>query len=78
MRMSLHGRLAVTSWRSAGCCPSAAYLDPPENALVLSVDEKSHFHALERAQFGLEVIERYLLDVEGAVGWLESAAKDIS
>jgi len=28
----------------------ALYLDPPENAVVLSVDEKPHIQALERAQ----------------------------
>jgi len=31
------------------------YLDPPENALVLSVDEKSHIQALERAQGWLKL-----------------------
>ena len=28
------------------------YLDPPENAVVLAVDEKPHIQALERAQAG--------------------------
>ena len=28
----------------------ALYLDPPENAVVLAVDEKPHIQALERAQ----------------------------
>jgi transposase len=31
------------------------YLDPPENALVLSVDEKPHIQALERAQGWLKL-----------------------
>lgn len=29
------------------------YLDPPERAVVLSVDEKSHIEALDRTQPGL-------------------------
>jgi hypothetical protein len=29
------------------------YLDPPDNALVLSVDEKSQIQALDRTQPGL-------------------------
>jgi len=31
------------------------YLNPPDNALVLSVDEKPHIQALERAQGYLKV-----------------------
>src|SRR5438445_1734130 len=33
----------------------ALYLQPPENAVVLSVDEKPHIQALERAQGGLKL-----------------------
>jgi len=31
------------------------YLDPPDKALVLSVDEKSHIQALDRTQAGLSM-----------------------
>ena len=44
----------------SGVCPEAAdivalYLQPPENAVVLSVDEKPHIQALERAQGWLKL-----------------------
>jgi hypothetical protein len=38
------------------------YLNPPDNALVLSVDEKPHIQALERAQGYLKVPGRALRD----------------
>jgi len=36
----------------------ALYLQPPENAVVLSVDEKPHIQALERAQGLVEAAQR--------------------
>jgi hypothetical protein len=38
------------------------YVDPPEHALVLSVDEKSQIQALDRTQPGLLMKRRSLWD----------------
>jgi hypothetical protein len=43
----------------------ALYMNPPDNALVLSVDEKSQVQALDRNQPGLPLVAVFEQDVGG-------------